>query len=147
MEKWIDKLDPNVVIPIIGVGLTWLWHRMRGQKTTSLRDILDAAITTAVHRLLADPQALGKARDRLTAYAYEAMERHGLPRNAWSEALVKLAVEEGMAELSDKLHELELAEIAAGAQRTADSFVPPKRPGVPKLDLDIEEVTSPEGQR
>jgi len=141
VEHWISKLDPNVIVPLVIGALGWLWHHRKNLSLAKLREAADAAITTEVHLMLDDHANRQQATDLLATAAWKALGKLGVKdRPKWAAAIVGLAVEEGLAELAEKLHERDLAKIAAGVQRVKDAFVPPVRPGVPRLDLDIEKV-------
>jgi len=150
MEEWLKQINPNVLIPSVIIPLLgWLWHHRKNLKADML-DTVDAAVTTEVHLIMDDRLSREQAQKLLLNAAWMGLGKLGVHEDKapdWVKKLVAKGAEEGLAELAEKLHERDLAKIAAGTQAVKDAFIPPVRPGVPKLDIDIEEDTSPESKR
>jgi hypothetical protein len=147
----VKDFDPNVIVPAILALVTWLWQSRSKDKRATLRDQIDAVITTAVHRIANSAELRDHARELLTTEAHALLDRLGIDPKPWK-SLIRLAVDEGLAELAELLESRRVAmqdatsALAAGAQGVVDAFDPPTNPRVPAIDPSVvvfEELREP----
>lgn len=144
--NWISKVDPTIAIGLVGGLITWLYHKAKGDKTQSIVDMLDAAITQEAHKILDDQGTMDDARKAFTKVGQEILDKLKIKQSATSDRWLAVAVEEGLAEFAqlitarDHAMQAALAALGAAGENMKAALVPPKNPTVPVLGVDIEEV-------
>lgn len=154
----MGDFDPSIIGTVIVALVGWLWRSRQQTTQQSIKDQLDAAITTEVHRIANDPEMRLKARGFLRAAAIVLLVRVGVFKEGaklpgWASMLLDVAIEEGLAELAELLtrQRAEMVRatsaLAAGAQGVADAFDGPTNPTVPRIGDTVvfEEIKEPPG--
>ena len=148
LDTILSHLD--TIIAAAGIVGGFIWHKLRGDQTDSVRATLKALVQGVVHDEvgdLDDPAVEAKVRDFVAKRAKAYLAEHKVT-GTLADLLVKEAIEIGVAELKRMIStQTALAEavsdMADKAQKVVDAFKPPANPTVPKLDLNIE-VVKPE---
>ncbi len=140
--SFLSKLDPNVVMTWGGIflsGLAWLYHKAKGDKTASARDILDSLVVQVIN---APGVNLDNVKDRVELAARTALKKMGL-KGAIVETLVHEFVEYGSAELHKRydLIDKQLQEMVKKTIDVTGAFTPPTTSTVPTLNITVEPIT------
>src|SRR5215510_10157641 len=106
MLDWLKQIDPTlVVMTVIGLA-TWGYHKVKGDKTDSLADHIEAFARQAVSQLLDTPgdqaRASLRARELIESEIWKGLARLGVKADkvpTLVKGLVSAAVEHGLAEL------------------------------------------------
>ncbi len=135
----LDKLDPNVVITLVslvGTGVAWLYHKAKGDKTESARDILDSIVVQVLNAPGVD---LVNVKDRVELEARAALRKLGL-KGKIVDTLVHEFAEYALAELTKKydLFQKQLDQLVKETIKTAESFT--AKGEIPKLDITVESI-------
>ncbi len=126
----LSDLDPNVAALLVGAGIslvTFLWNKARGIKQDNLADVVSGLVDQGLHLAIvtadSDPTAL---RTEVTSYAWVALAKAKVPRNATSELLVNAAIEVGIAAAlrEARAHDKLVASQIAANIATAQAGVP-----------------------
>lgn len=91
----MKDLDPNVLIPLLGFVASWLYHKIKGDKTQSIRELLDSVVTQVIYSPGVD---LDNVRSRAEARILELLARKNV-KGKLAEALVHEFTEFAVAEL------------------------------------------------
>lgn len=107
---WVTQ---NIGIPLaLSVG-GWLWHKIRGEKKTAQRSVLDDVVDQFVYEQL-DRYPLGvdvetylkNSRGYFEKYIWDVAQKRGIPRNKTTELLVHAAIERGGKLLAEEVSRL-----------------------------------------
>ncbi len=96
--SFVNQIDPNLVVGILVALGTYLWHKARGDKTTSARDILDSIVTQVIN---SDGVDLENVKARTEAKCRAALAKAGI-KGTLAETLVHEAVEYASAQLHER---------------------------------------------
>lgn len=110
---WLTKIDPNNVLfalSVFGTLGTWVYHKIRGEKTDSFSSIIGHVMDNFIAELMdqyvptEDVTAyLKKARDYIEERVWTVLSKRGVPRIPLTESLVHSAIEKGTAYLGNEL--------------------------------------------
>ena len=119
MWSFLAKVDPNTVIGVLtlfgSVG-GWLWHKARGEATSSFAETINGAIDSIVFEMfgeLTDDEAsranvqgyLASIRARVERHVWTVLAKRNVPRNPTTERLVHAAIERASGMLARELAE------------------------------------------
>src|SRR5262249_44074591 len=99
---WLALLDPNVVmilVSLLGMSGTWLYHKIKGDKATSVSDLIDSILANISHELLSEYSGqdlasyLSDARDKFENLIWQILAKRGVQKTEILEPVVHLAVE------------------------------------------------------
>ena len=117
--EWISKLDPNIIAPVvIGIG-TWLWRKLRSEKKSDDRSVIDSVMETFAAELLDSyhvndsrsvTEYLKQARAYIDARIWIVLAKRGIKKSRLSRMLVDQSIEQWSAWVGRQL-------IAAKTQR------------------------------
>ncbi len=133
---WLSKLDPNVAASWAAIalgGLLWLYHKAKGDKTESTRDILDAIVTQVLHTSGVD---VDNVKSRFETAARAALAKRGI-----TGAVADTLVHEFVEYAAEQLH-LNIDAAVAGISKANDEAQATLRDlnSPPPLMLDGKEV-------
>lgn len=140
----LSKLNPDLLV-LLGTLAAWAYHKIRGDKTESLKDTLWHSLEGVAIKLAESDDAMATARDKLTAAAWQALGRLGVKRSKATEAIVAALVDRGVTEVRKRLLERKqleaqiaarLGTVAAKAGGVLDAFTP--KGTLPKLGEGLE---------
>lgn len=108
---WLTKIDPNTLITLGGVilgGLTWLYHKAKGDQVANFADTFRGIGKSVLHTLLIDPTITSDAnidalKIRASQLVWRAADGASIPRNAITVALVNALVEHTIGDLLAEL--------------------------------------------
>lgn len=135
MHDWLGKIDPNYVLAGVSAIAGWIWHRHSTVSRDDLTTLVRGLLSQEAARIVGDKLSHTTARECLAKAAWSGLAIARVPRNAVTQRLVSALVEQTLGELTPKLLELQLMDLASRAESVA--FSPSERPTVPKLDLDM----------
>lgn len=135
----LSNLDPNLVLSLatlVGTGIAWIVHKVRGDKVASARDILDSLVTQALN---APGVNLDNIKSRVEKAARDALAKRGI-KGAIAETLVHEFVEYASAQLHERFDLItrNVEQMADAAAKVKAAMVP--KGDFPKLDIEIETV-------
>lgn len=147
MEWLKDTITPgNITLAL--TAITWLWHKVRGEKHASVADTVWAVLEGVAIKLAESDNTVAVIRDKLTAAAWEGLSRIGVKKTSATIAIVNKVVERGVSEVRKRVLERKQLEAQIMASLSATegvgaAFKPPANPTVPPLGLNIE-IVKPE---
>jgi hypothetical protein len=139
MDPQITSQLTSIAIAAGIAGLTWLYHKAKGDKQQSVTELLDGLVANALHVAVV---TAGSRVDDLVgvveAAAWKGLLAAKVPRNDTTVLLVHAAVQTGVADAiaevkaHDRAVELAIAANVAAAQ--AEVAKPaPKPPAIPNI--------------
>jgi len=139
--------DIHADVVALGVsGITavvlWLWHKARGEKTQSVREMLMSVVESTVHQMALAKIDFLNADKPIEHAISKWFERRGINPKPYS-FLIHEMVAYGLKRLSEEYKQATLpATFDRLLKEMADtvgrvSFEPPKHPDVPVLGIDI----------
>lgn len=121
-----SKLDPNVVMSwaaVVAGAIGWLYHRAKGDKTQSARDVLDSIVAQALNT---PGISVDNVKMHVETLAREALTKRGISGKV-ADALVHEFVEFASAQLHRRVDiaARDLARADAAAQATLRDITAP----------------------
>jgi hypothetical protein len=98
----LSKLDPNVVVVVgslLTTALGWLWAKIRGEKHAGLSEAIWPIVEGVAIKLAESEATVDFVREKLTAAAWQGLERMKIKRSAIVEVIVAKLVERGVTEV------------------------------------------------
>jgi hypothetical protein len=112
MLPWLLKLDPNVVVPVLLTVGGWLYHKIAGKNAETLERIVAGVIGSILSEIVDHVPSsvpvetyLKGARLYVEDRVWKVLQKRGVPKNATTEKLVHMALEEAVNQLGKKLAE------------------------------------------
>ena len=113
--SWFAKSDPTVLIPTVLTLGGWLWHKIRGEKTQTLSQIVKTVFDNFAHEMLDKASVqddvteyLKKARKYMEERMWTVLKKRGVPKNRVTEKLAHEAIEKSTVWLAGKIRELKI---------------------------------------
>lgn len=140
MEILTSLLNNQFVQAILIGGAAWVYHKARGDKHANMLDGLDGLLQQEIARILQDPTAADKARERLTAAAWDGLARLGVKRSKAIEPFVNTAIEAALGDLMHKLIPIQLGALQKQGRAVLDTLNTPMPQPDPLDHIDVEIV-------
>ncbi len=148
MLEWLkDNVSGDALALLLAVA-TWAYHKVKGDKTESVKDIAWNALRGVAIKLAESDETVGVVREKLTAAAWAALARAGVKKSGALEGIVSAVVDRGVSEVRERVLqrkqlEAKLMATLSSASDMSKAFTPPTNPTVPPLGLNIE-IVKPE---
>ncbi len=148
MLEWLkDNVSGDALALLLAVA-TWAYHKVKGDKTESVKDIAWNALRGVAIKLAESDETVGVVREKLTAAAWAALSRAGVKKSKALEGIVSAVVDRGVSEVRERVLqrkqlEAKLMATLSSASDVSKAFTPPANPTVPPLGLNIE-IVKPE---
>lgn len=114
MWSWLSKIDPNVVVPLLGGLATWVWHRVSTNTKADWEGIVKAMLATLTTEILDryttdagdTVEYLKRVRKYFEDRAWSVLSKRGVPRNKTTEAILNRGIEEATAFVGDEVNRI-----------------------------------------